>query len=768
MEFINRKNELNKLKEEYKLQIKTGKSQVYIIRADSGIGKSEFIKEITKDLSKIPIEILPLDDNENFSTFRRFVIELDKLSQVHNYLDFTAFYKRRINSTKAMNLLLKISSFFAQAFIGMAIKENGIEIMASEINLPSLISDYKEYETFILKAQIENLFEYAKYVLNHKKLYFNFPNASLIDQESLDLLYKLIVKSEGSLFIFECKDKKVENNFKNSCNILLKTYQLEKLSDEHIKVFIKHLSTQLSIQVEQIDITILQDAINKGDLSEISLILKDFSDRLKEDKASKLQSIYQIIENISQSQLVFLLLAFYTKRKLSLTELEEIMLQIDKFFSKEAIDLLLEKNLLEQVGNFIFPPNSILEILNQENYFKKEKAIVSSSIIRFLNLKLSQFNKFEYLDILVEHYIDLNYFSQIISLLPRIRERLLNFNSQQGRIEYFKKFSLNSQKFIDADNSFAILLAKIAYDANLYYEALKFINFSIESTEEVIFAKALILNRCEKFNESIDYIQQNIINLSTQSSLFFKLSVINIMNFIQLNRRKEAEKIFESIKSQSDDILFPFLIRISNVFNSDFSERLNTVKEISDKIYDLGDEEFSGLNAIYLSYLYAVNGKIIEAEKQLEKARNFFGDKLIYNHMILHNEATIKFYKNEINESIPELLNNAKLTAYDQYDLLAIYNNLLVYFILSDQITDINCQMLVFDLEDLLNETDFKRFIYKIYYNLYHYYSKMYNTEKSEIYKNKLTDLSITDFTDYKMKLMYETSWKLPLILDEH
>ena len=82
----------------------------------------------------------------------------------------------------------------------------------------------------------------------------------------------------------------------------MKTYQLEKLSDEHIKVFIKHLSNQLSVQVEQIDITILQDAINKGDLSEISLILKDFSDRLKEDKASKLQSIYQIIENISKTK----------------------------------------------------------------------------------------------------------------------------------------------------------------------------------------------------------------------------------------------------------------------------------------------------------------------------------------------------------------------------------------------------------------------------------------------------------------------------------
>ena len=54
--------------------------------------------------------------------------------------------------------------------------------------------------------------------------------------------------------------------------------------------------------------------------------------------------------------------------------------------------------------------------------------------------------------------------------------------------------------------------------------------------------------------------------------------------------------------------------------------------------------------------------------------------------MILHNEATIKFHNNDIDNSIPELLNNAKLTAYDQYDLLAIYNNLLVYYILSDQI----------------------------------------------------------------------------------
>lgn len=767
MEFINRRDELDKIQNEYKQHLKTGKSQVYIIRANSGIGKSEFIKEIIKDFSQIPIEILHLDDTENSSTFRRFVIELDKVSQFYGYLDFKAFYTKKINSSKALQLLLKMSSFFGQAFIGMISKENGLESIISEVNLPSLIAEPIEYETFILKAQTENLFEYAKYVLGHENLYFNFPNASVIDQESLDLLNKLIEKSEGSLFIFECADKKVENSFKNSRNIILRTYQLEKLSDEHIKLYINILSNQLALQAEQINFTTLQDSIRKGDLSEISLILKDFSERLKEDKASKLQSIYQIIENISQTQLVFLLFVFYTKRKLSLTDLREIMLETDKTFSQEDIDFLIKKGLLDQVENFVFLSNSVSEVIRQETYFKKERTFVGSILIRFLNLKLSQTNEFVYLDTLVDYYICSKFFLQIKLILPKIQKRLLNFDSQQGRKEYFEIFYLNRQRFIEEDSSLALSLAKIAYDANLYYEALEFINLSTEVTADIVFAKSLILNRCELFPESIKYIQENIMNFSEQSSQFFKLSLIKLMNLIQLERRDEAKTIFENIKLQVDNPYYPYLIRISNVFERSFSERLRKVEEISGRIYSLENAEFSGLNAIYLSYLYAVNDKINDAEEQLNKARDFFGDSLIYNHMILHNEATIKFHNNDIDNSIPELLNNAKLTAYDQYDLLAIYNNLLVYYILSNQVSDINCQMLVYELEDLLNETGFKRFINKIYYNLCHYYYRMYNSEKVEMYYNKLSDNRIKNFSDYKMKLMYETSWKLPLNLND-
>lgn len=133
--------------------------------------------------------------------------------------------------------------------------------------------------------------------------------------------------------------------------------------------------------------------------------------------------------------------------------------------------------------------------------------------------------------------------------------------------------------------------------------------------------------------------------------------------------------------------------------------------------------------------------------------------------MILHNEATIKFYSGDIDESIPELLNSAKITAYDEYDRFAIYNNLVVYYFLKDRVGSLECQSIVVELEELISKTSFKRFLDKIYYNLYHYYQKMYNLEKMEEYKNKIEEDIIKN--DYEMKLMYETSWKLPLNLND-
>ena len=299
----------------------------------------------------------------------------------------------------------------------------------------------------------------------------------------------------------------------------------------------------------------------------------------------------------------------------------------------------------------------------------------------------------------------------------------------------------------------------------MYQQSLSFINFISHNIDKVVFGKALLLNRCEKFDASINYIEKNIVKLDKNSSQYFQLSLILIMNLVQLERREEAKRIFEELSTQHTHPLYPYLIRLSNVFYSQFSDRIKIVQSITERIFKEQDSEFSGLHAIYLAYLYAVERDVSRAEQSLITARDYFGESLVYNHMILHNEATIKFYSGDIDEAIPELLNSAKITAYDEYDRFAIYNNLVVYYLLKDRVGSLECQSIVVELEELISKTSFKRFLDKIYYNLYYYYQKMYNLEKMEEYKNKIEEDIIKN--DYEMKLMYETSWKLPLNLND-
>ena len=760
MSFINRKRELTSFKSIYEKNIKSNVSQVYIIEANHGVGKSEFIREVSKYFSYFPLDIFQSNDNAELSTFKRLVLELDKVSSEYGYRDFETFYSRKTQNAKAIQLLLKTTALFGKAFA----RSNGCNV-----DLTSLIENSTRHENFILKAQIENLFEYARYVFSEKRIHIIFHNASNIDSGSLNLLSKLITVSNGSVFIFESgtdKDRsKIGHYLQNNSNVFFKTYPLDKLSNEHIQTYIQQLLRELKLEADKIDSSILKESIEKGDLAEISSILKDFNDRLQKDTSTKLRSTKQILESLSDKQIAFLILVEYANEKLELSELKEIMNELGVPFDEEDFEELLEKKLIEKSNDYITLVPFVNQIVSLKEFMPSLKYAAASGLIKNLNIRLSQNYNSRYIDVLVEHYLSNNHFYQIKSLLLTISYRLKRFNTQSERSDYFQKIHLNRHKLYKFDPSFAVAFAKIAYDANLYFEAYDFINLMSDEDEndDSIYIKALVLNRCENFSQSESYISSKLTKLDKRSSLYFKLSLIHMMNLIQLEQREDARIIFEELKLHTQEPLYPYLIRLSNVFHRDLKERLAVVESITDDFYQSNDNEFSGLHAIYLAYLYALTKQPKLAEQSLSVARDYFGDNLIYNHMILHNEAIIKFHSNEINEDIPALLSNAKLTAYDEYDKFAINNNLLVYYILSDKISCLDCQNIALELEEMLIHTNFKRFVDRIYYNLYHYYIKMYNFEKSEYFKTKLLITGANCDDNYKCKLMYETSWKLPI-----
>lgn len=761
MFFINRKKELNSFISNYEKHIENNVSQVYIIEAEHGIGKSEFIREVSKFFSFFPLDIFQSNNNEELSIFKRLVLELDKISCEYDYDDFKTFYSKKTKNTKAIQLLLKITAIFGQALF---------KKQKFNVEFSSLIDSSIQYEKFILNAQIENLFEYAKYVFSELHIHVIFHHASTIDLGSLDLLSKLITTSEGSVFIFESDNDKsslrIEQYLHNSHSIFFKKYPLNKLSNDHIKTYIQQLLYELELKADNIDSNILKESIEKGDLSEISSILKDFNNRFQKDTSTKIRSINEIIQNLSDEQKVLLILICYANGKLNLIEIEDVINELNDSFSMVDVNFLLEKKLIEKNCDFIFLQPFVHETIIEKDFMMPLKYAVASGLIKNLNTKLTLNYNNRYVDILVEYYLSNKQFYQIKSLLSMISQRLKNFNTQAERIDYFKKFDTKRQELYRSDKNNAIIFAQIAYDANLYSEALHFINLTNSMDNDVIFIKALVLNRCEDFKQSKNYIKSILKETDKKSSIYFNLSLILMMNLIQLDERDDASAIFNELKSNTQEPLYPYLIRLSNVFYNDFKKRLLVVESITEEFYRTNDSEFCGLHAIYLSYLYALTQQRELAEKSLLDARTFLGSNLIYNHMILHNEATIKFHSQEIDEDIPILLNNAKITAYDEYDRFAINNNLLVYYILCDNVSSLECQKIVSELEETLNHTNFKRFVDKIHYNLYHYYLKMFNIEKSEYYKNKLLFGNIKYDGNYKYKLIYETSWKLPICIN--
>lgn len=763
MPFINREEERTSFKSTYEKNVKNNISQVYIIEANHGVGKSEFIREVSQYFSYFPLDIFQPNDNVELSTFKRLVLELDKASSEYRYHDFETFYSRKTQNAKAIQLLLKTTALFGQAFV-----RNNV----CNVELTSLIENPTQHENFILNAQVENLFEYAKYVFSKKCIHIIFHHASNIDSGSLDLLSKLITESNGSVFIFERdsdKDRtKIEHCLQNSRNVFLKTYPLDKLSNEHIETYIQQLLQELELQADKIDSSILKESIEKGDLAEISSILKDFNDRLKKDISTKLRSTRQILESLPDKHIVFLILVDYANGKLKFSELKEVMNELNVPFNESDLYELLEKKLIEKSSNNISLLSFVCQTVNLKEFMPSLKYIAASGLIKNLNTKLNQNYNSKYIDILVEYYLSNNQFYQLKSLLLKISQRLKKFNTQAERIDYFQKIHLSRHQLCEFDESFSVAFAKIAYDANLYFEARDFINLvnNVDENEEIIYIKALVLNRCEDFIKSESYIKSKLTKLDKRSSLYFKLSLIHMMNLIQLEKRDDAIMIFEKLNSHTQDPLYPYLIRLSNVFYQDLKERLAVVESITEEFYESNDNEFAGLHAIYLAYLYALTHQPKLAEKSLSAARDYFGNNLIYNHMILHNEATIKFHSGKIDEDITILLNNAKLTAYDEYDKFAINNNLLVYYILTNKMSCIECQNIALELEEMLIHTNFKRFVDKIYYNLYHYYTQMYNFEKSEYFKTKLLLTGHNCNDNYKYKLMYETSWKLPLNIE--
>lgn len=73
MIFINRREEFNSFKNNYEIQMRKAINQIYIVEANHGVGKSEFIREVSKFFIHHSLNIYQPENNGELSIFKRFV-----------------------------------------------------------------------------------------------------------------------------------------------------------------------------------------------------------------------------------------------------------------------------------------------------------------------------------------------------------------------------------------------------------------------------------------------------------------------------------------------------------------------------------------------------------------------------------------------------------------------------------------------------------------------------------------------------------------------
>lgn len=762
MLFINRKEEREYFKNRI-IKKEPGRTKIFIIESEPGIGKTALINEVCQELNLSSLLVMKTNGEiANYGRFRRFIYEIDKRSEELGIPSFDEFYNNKAKKKRIFNYIKTIFDFLIfiatkGRFFSASNRENAIKC-----------------DNFIFSADIEYLFNYAKNCISKIDSCIIFENADNIDEGSLDLLSKL-TKTACNILLFECSSSNgnyISKMLKNDKICMIEKYELKKLTLEHINEYISEIAKKHNIDITRIDKNNILSSIESGNLEEISNSIEVFSKIKSKNDTSILLSLEQQIEKLSNEEIIVLMLIMNSYNRLTKDDIKNIMKKycnVEKYCIENPIQHILDRKIAKEENELLILSEHVFEILNSNESYKSLRDTAYSLVYQYINNQLDCGYSAKYLDILLEINLEKKYINQIIGLTEKIRKRIRLLGYHKDRVNYFDIVLKHKNDFKDNTELIKNLIS-IAYDSNLYEQALELFNqFSSEDIIKFKWVQALILNRCEKFADSNDVIDGYLKNKNTKEKFNYKL--LKIMNNIQLKKQDLAYNVYNQIKDETEEPLYPYLYRLSNVFENNFEMKMTIVENSTKKIEKLKGNnhikdsyisDFIALHYIYLCYIYTINERFVDAEKMLELARPLLRDCTSYNHMLLHNQATIKLYKGEKDDSIETLLQNALVTAYDEYDKISIYNNLLIYYIKKNQISSKQCLEVVSELENRLNETEFQRFLDKVRYNLYHYYKKMYNNDRLEILKKQLKSSQDLD-SEFEPQYMYETSWKLPL-----
>ena len=363
-------------------------------------------------------------------------------------------------------------------------------------------------------------------------------------------------------------------------------------------------------------------------------------------------------------------------------ELKSLLVDIDL-----VIERLEQQQLISKVGSRIFIKHDSItkEILNGNEYvrllFIAYKIWSDYYAALYENSNFTKHSKEQVIYNLFKSYI---YYSpeKCLTLLGEVKIIIANVIRPDVAIDYVQSLKqiLNNNPSKKSEH-FYLELLDICYEAGIFNLAYEILEMIAETSIRKSVYKAVLLNRLDRNQEAIDYIN-SILEGRINKRVELCLKLILFISYRSLLNFKQCKKLFREIDHDSDNkqyLEYGFFLRNSEITLS-ITDSIKYAKASIDFFMKNGSETKVAHSKITLSMLYAGAAQLQDALTTLQEAETVLIGKTLERHIVFNNMVAIYIYMSNFDYKLEELLNEARSTALTPFDKISVYINMLIFY----------------------------------------------------------------------------------------
>ena len=742
---------------------------VSIIYSRKGIGKSRLCKEILKDIKttstkvKVSINCSKVDFSQDGFYIKQIAKEINKNSLTISSISIEKFLQI-VSENDHNELIYKIANDYMEK---SSVLKNVKDVISKFFSIGNFNSD-KIFDSNVAES-IKLSYKYIEYCAKNNYFVINIENIQNIDITSLNFLVKLASKIENIYLLLEytiSNNKnslsldELQNSLIEVTDLKIETKELEQLNENEL---IKLLESNNDLLRQYIKTSYTKWDGNLRPFVNLHYNLPISNEEVKNFISNSNNTINNLVTNDLldlQTKEIFLLIFIAVHGdSVELNLINQIhniniMTDISNIFDFELeLNRLVKKRfLVEYNKSYMINDDTILDILLNLSSFSSKKILATQL---WLTIYTQVYNN------------DNNHFISKSTIIFNILKFSVQLQEKQNILKYLNELMFlfrNStpiwvknwiQKILDSfknstneyiNNLIKIRLSEITQNLSLYDTSYSLLNSIRSHDDNLLLAKAILLENNSKPHESLDIINSIIEKDNLNTRLYLLCKINQISSLRSLNNYKKAEQIFKKLLDMDEYknyLEFGFVLRLAGTIY-DSKKALPFVIESIEHFHNHNALIQELHSRIELSVIHIYNEEFELAQEQLEITSKISQKNFIESYIITNNLAIVNLYQNKDIENTYTMLKRCLSMVQTPFDKLALHINLLI----SANCLNLDKELILnlcatideLCLLDNISDKEIKRISYL---NLMLSCKKIGNDEQLDIYKRRFEHIIV-------------------------